>query len=121
MTGSSSWITRERRLAIYLRDAFVCQYCGRDLAAAKPAEMGLDHLENYAGGDAMITTKVRYRCGHTIRYETEKIHVSCSRVVRELETLLCPDCSPRNHVDAAHARTHDHQAIEHGWGSHEQH
>lgn len=31
MTGSSSWIRKERRLAIYIRDSFCCQYCGRDL------------------------------------------------------------------------------------------
>ena len=50
MTGSSSWIRRERRLAIYIRDSFCCQYCGRNLQDAAPVEMGLDHLEDLVNG-----------------------------------------------------------------------
>lgn len=45
LNGSGSkWIRKERRLAIYLRDHFVCQYCGRDLHAATPRDVTLDHL-----------------------------------------------------------------------------
>ena len=48
----SGWIRREKRLAIYLRDGFQCQYCGRDLKDAPSAEVGLDHLVcSSAGGD----------------------------------------------------------------------
>ena len=32
------------RLAIYLRDRFQCQYCGRDLHGAKAWDLTLDHL-----------------------------------------------------------------------------
>lgn len=42
--NGSKWITRERRLAIYIRDGFTCQYCGRDLKDADPKEVSLDHL-----------------------------------------------------------------------------
>lgn len=38
------WIRPERRLAIYLRDHFMCQYCGRDLHSAPASEVTLDHL-----------------------------------------------------------------------------
>lgn len=38
------WIRPERRLAIYLRDSFLCQYCGRDLHSAVASEVTLDHL-----------------------------------------------------------------------------
>jgi 5-methylcytosine-specific restriction endonuclease McrA len=38
------WITKTRRLAIYLRDGFECLYCGRDLRDAHPRELTLDHL-----------------------------------------------------------------------------
>jgi len=38
------WITKERRLALYIRDNFTCMYCGRNLKNATPAEIGLDHL-----------------------------------------------------------------------------
>lgn len=40
----SKWITKLRRLAIYLRDGFTCQYCGRDLHNAHPRDVTLDHL-----------------------------------------------------------------------------
>ncbi|MFH1183527.1 MAG: HNH endonuclease [Chloroflexota bacterium] len=42
--GGSKWIRKDRRLAIYLRDRFTCQYCGRDLHGAAPADLTLDHL-----------------------------------------------------------------------------
>lgn len=41
---SSSWIRREKRVAIYIRDGFTCMYCGADLRDAPPHRMGLDHL-----------------------------------------------------------------------------
>lgn len=41
---SSAWITRERRLAIYIRDGFRCAYCHKDLRQEKPADLTLDHL-----------------------------------------------------------------------------
>jgi 5-methylcytosine-specific restriction endonuclease McrA len=41
---SSAWITRERRLAIYIRDGFTCLACHEDLRFAKPADVTLDHL-----------------------------------------------------------------------------
>ena len=40
----SSWIRKNRRLAIYLRDKFHCLYCDRDLHGANPREITLDHL-----------------------------------------------------------------------------
>src|SRR5205823_1858145 len=41
---SSSWITKERRLAIYIRDEFTCCYCGQHLKDADPNLVTLDHL-----------------------------------------------------------------------------
>ena len=43
-TRGSGWITRPRRLALYLRDGFRCQYCGADLAGAPAERLTLDHL-----------------------------------------------------------------------------
>ena len=43
--GGSSWIRKDKRLAIYLRDRFACAYCGRDLHGADPATVTLDHLD----------------------------------------------------------------------------
>lgn len=41
----TDWIRAEKRLAIYLRDGFVCTYCGVDLHGSDPNLLTLDHLE----------------------------------------------------------------------------
>jgi len=38
------WIRVEKRLAIYLRVSFLCLYCQRDLHAADPRDIALDHI-----------------------------------------------------------------------------
>ena len=42
--------SRRKRIAIYLRDDFMCCYCGVDLKDAAPEEMGLDHLKCQVDG-----------------------------------------------------------------------
>jgi len=42
--GGGKWITPTRRLALYLRDRFICVYCLRDLHDADPRDVTLDHL-----------------------------------------------------------------------------
>jgi 5-methylcytosine-specific restriction endonuclease McrA len=41
---SSAWITKQRRLALYIRDAFKCAYCTKDLRQEKASDLTLDHL-----------------------------------------------------------------------------
>lgn len=41
---SGAWITKERRLAIYMRDNFCCVYCGKELKYSQPRTINLDHL-----------------------------------------------------------------------------
>lgn len=41
----ANWITKERRLAIYLRDNFSCLFCGSDLRRVDPFFITLDHLK----------------------------------------------------------------------------
>lgn len=41
---SGCWITKEKRLAIYIRDNFACAYCGCSLKNADPNLVTLDHL-----------------------------------------------------------------------------
>jgi hypothetical protein len=38
------WISPATRLALYLRDGFICLYCGMFLHAAEPSFVTLDHL-----------------------------------------------------------------------------
>jgi len=40
----SNWITKERRLAIYIRDEFTCCYCGKNLKNSPAEDVTLDHL-----------------------------------------------------------------------------
>lgn len=46
----SGWCPKRVRLAIYIRDKFRCQYCGRDLRNANPREVTLDHLKPQCKG-----------------------------------------------------------------------
>lgn len=40
----SNWITKERRLALYIRDEFTCCYCGQNLKNSPASDVTLDHL-----------------------------------------------------------------------------
>lgn len=40
----SSWIRKEKRLAIYMRDDWACVYCQKDLSRVKPRLRTLDHV-----------------------------------------------------------------------------
>lgn len=42
--GSNSWIRRDKRLAIYLRDGWRCVWCGESGGDADAPGMTLDHL-----------------------------------------------------------------------------
>lgn len=48
--AGSGWITKSRRLAIYLRDSFTCIYCLRDLHGAAPSDVTLDHVVAWIDG-----------------------------------------------------------------------
>jgi 5-methylcytosine-specific restriction endonuclease McrA len=49
--NGSRWLPAWKRLAIYLRDGFQCQYCQRDLRNSNRAEVTLDHITcRNAGG-----------------------------------------------------------------------
>ena len=58
----SKWIRRERRLAIYMRDAFRCAYCRRDLRNAPSREVTLDHLVTRAAGGSNLTDNLVTAC-----------------------------------------------------------
>ena len=54
MTGSSKWITKVRREAIYGRDGFTCCYCGMDVSNVPARERGMDHLEDLVVGGGHV-------------------------------------------------------------------
>lgn len=67
-----------------------------------------------ARGNHTIVTKVRYRCGHVVRQETEKICGNTTDTVKELETMVCPSCS----ADPVFAQQDDVTRIAHGRYAH---
>jgi 5-methylcytosine-specific restriction endonuclease McrA len=49
---TGTWCRPDLRLAVYLRDAFRCLYCTRDLHGAEPRDVTLDHVKaKVDGGD----------------------------------------------------------------------
>jgi 5-methylcytosine-specific restriction endonuclease McrA len=59
---SSSWIRREKRLAIYIRDRFQCCYCGKDLRRAPARQVTLDHLDPRCNGGHNAPTNLITAC-----------------------------------------------------------
>lgn len=42
--NGGKWIRPERRLGVYIRDGFMCLYCGEDLRRRDNCDVTLDHL-----------------------------------------------------------------------------
>lgn len=55
------WITVKRRLAVYLRDGFMCLLCERDLSTSDAFEVTLDHHVPRARGGGNDSDNV-YTC-----------------------------------------------------------
>lgn len=62
--NGSKWIRPEKRLAIYLRDGFICAYCGRSLKGAEPHDLTLDHLLPRSTGGGNDATNLVTACGN---------------------------------------------------------
>jgi hypothetical protein len=58
----SKWIQAWRRLAIYIRDGFACQYCGRDLRRAERSDVTLDHLVPHCKGGSDVAENLVTAC-----------------------------------------------------------
>jgi 5-methylcytosine-specific restriction endonuclease McrA len=59
---TGQWIRAEKRLAIYLRDAFLCIYCTRDLHDADPRDVTLDHIKPKVDGGSNHETNLITAC-----------------------------------------------------------
>jgi HNH endonuclease len=57
-----NWISKSERFAIYLRDGFLCSFCGRDLHGADPQDLTLDHLICRSKGGSDTHTNVVLAC-----------------------------------------------------------
>jgi hypothetical protein len=56
----SKWLTRERRLAIYLRDGLACAYCGATMEDG--ALLTLDHLTPHCQGGSNASENLMTAC-----------------------------------------------------------
>jgi 5-methylcytosine-specific restriction endonuclease McrA len=56
------WIRVEKRLAVYLRDAFTCLYCGKDLHGADPRDVNLDHVVSRVDGGSNHESNIVTAC-----------------------------------------------------------
>ncbi len=56
-----NWITKKKRLAIYLRDGLACTYCGRTVEDG--ARLSLDHLRPYSHGGSNQASNLVTCCG----------------------------------------------------------
>lgn len=59
----SKWITKKRRLAIYLRDNFTCLQCTKDLRGADPRDITLDHFVCHVDGGSNHESNLYTCCG----------------------------------------------------------
>lgn len=60
--NGGGWLPKWKRLAIYIRDSFRCQYCGRDLRAGSPNDITLDHLRCRVSGGKNEATNLITAC-----------------------------------------------------------
>lgn len=77
------WITRKRRLAIYLRDGFKCVYCQVDLTQANPREVTLDHIKPRCQGGSHKARNLITAC---LGCNSQRQHDRVSTFVARLHT-----------------------------------
>lgn len=79
-------IRSDLRLAIYLRDHFSCLVCLRDLTAAAPSDLTLDHVEPDSNGGTNEPSNLYLCCRHC----------NCARQDRPLSRFVGPET--RKHI-----------------------
>lgn len=80
------WIRVEKRLSINLRDRFTCLLCLKDLSAADPMDVTLDHIKPKADGGSNRESNL-YTCCRAC---------NCSRQDKPLSRFASPEA--RKHI-----------------------
>lgn len=78
---TGTWITKERRLAIYLRDRFTCLLCLKDLHDADPRDVTLDHVTPKVDGGSNESSNLYTACRSC----------NCSRQDKPLNRVAGPE------------------------------
>lgn len=74
-------IRKDLRLAIYLRDAFRCLYCCKDLHGVDPTDITLDHVKCDSDGGSNDPSNLITSCRHC----------NCSRQDKPLARFAGPE------------------------------
>lgn len=103
------WIKPHKRLAIYMRDAFACAYCGRDLRDAPPSDVTLDHLiPKSAGGDNAHTNLVTAcRSCNSSRRDRAWAEYATGGAIERINVLITRPLNIALAKDIIASRTHD--------------
>jgi 5-methylcytosine-specific restriction endonuclease McrA len=78
---TGQWIRPDARLAIYLRDAFRCVYCLKDLHDAAPTDVTLDHVVAKVDGGSNEPKNLVTACRHC----------NCSRQDAPIKRFASPE------------------------------
>lgn len=86
------WIRVEKRLAIYLRDAFLCVLCERSLLNVNPFDITLDHFVPRAKGGSNSETNVFTCCRgcNSSRQTAQPSRADAARIRATLSVELAP-------------------------------
>jgi len=74
-------IRKDLRLAIYLRDAFRCVYCCKDMHGSHPTDITLDHVKCDSDGGSNLPNNLVTSCRHC----------NCSRQDKPLNRFAGPE------------------------------
>lgn len=92
----SQWITREKRLAIYMRDNFTCCYCGRSLKNEDPNLVTLDHLvprnkkvAHGGGGNEATNVVTSCKSCNSSRQDKPWLEFAPGGAIERIEHLRC--------------------------------
>lgn len=99
-SNGSKWLRPDKRLAIYLRDGFLCAYCGRNLVNVPAAQRAIDHVVPISAGGTNDAANLCLSCKAcndrkqnkpARQYLWEQYHNAIDRFIHftgRLETLL---------------------------------
>lgn len=77
----SKWITRERRLAIYIRDGLSCVYCGSSIEDG--ITLSLDHITPHSKGGTNLSNNLVTCCKRCNSARGDRSPIAFARAVAQ--------------------------------------
>lgn len=92
-----NWITQHKRLAIYIRDNFICMHCGMDLRTIRPGDgirVELDHVIPVSKGGSNAASNLITSCSacnlERGNKDIEEVHPLLSQRAHIERALITP-------------------------------